>query len=308
MKPIRLPCHIILPATYDDSLSYYEQVCRLVEKVNETIEALNDVQAKYTEILSYYENIGEIIETTIDAKYAELKADVERELAETETRLNAKMAEVLNKVNSLESLVTTFYENSKAYTDTSVSASEARLRGEINELIGQINLELDEIRKEIADGMKLVKVYNPTTGFKSDIETCLSDIYEAARVNEGLSVSEYSGYGLTVNEYSAYGMSVEEYAMIGKKVIEHFYKWFFNPFTGLKNTVANIASWCATETCGTYTVSEYDALNLSVTDYEALDYTVRKYLEVNRANRQVLTLNGNGLTSNQYDSIGVTNL
>lgn len=40
--PLRFWCQQILPAVYDDSLSYYEAVCRLGDKVNEVITILND--------------------------------------------------------------------------------------------------------------------------------------------------------------------------------------------------------------------------------------------------------------------------
>ena len=35
-------CQKILPLSYDDSLSYYEQVCKLVDKMNEIINAINN--------------------------------------------------------------------------------------------------------------------------------------------------------------------------------------------------------------------------------------------------------------------------
>lgn len=40
--PLRFWCQQILPAVYDDSLSYYEAVCRLGDKVNEVIKILNE--------------------------------------------------------------------------------------------------------------------------------------------------------------------------------------------------------------------------------------------------------------------------
>lgn len=38
----RWTCQKVLPASYDDSLSYYEQLCKLTEKMNEIIEAINN--------------------------------------------------------------------------------------------------------------------------------------------------------------------------------------------------------------------------------------------------------------------------
>lgn len=42
MDKILYPCGVkILPLTYDDSLSYYEQVCKLTTKMNEIIDFIN---------------------------------------------------------------------------------------------------------------------------------------------------------------------------------------------------------------------------------------------------------------------------
>lgn len=37
-------CHKVLPASFDDSLSYYEVVCKLTDKVNEIIATYDDLQ------------------------------------------------------------------------------------------------------------------------------------------------------------------------------------------------------------------------------------------------------------------------
>ncbi len=42
MDKVFIPCSAkILPLSYDDSLSYYEQVCKLTGKVNEIIDFIN---------------------------------------------------------------------------------------------------------------------------------------------------------------------------------------------------------------------------------------------------------------------------
>ena len=52
-------CIKILPLVYDDSLSYYEQLCKLTSKMNEIIEFVNG-------------NITENIQKYIDEKFNEL--------------------------------------------------------------------------------------------------------------------------------------------------------------------------------------------------------------------------------------------
>ena len=42
LKPFKFWCQKALPLIYDDSLSYYEVLCKLTEKVNEVIERINE--------------------------------------------------------------------------------------------------------------------------------------------------------------------------------------------------------------------------------------------------------------------------
>lgn len=39
-------CHKVLPASFDDSLSYYEVICKLTDKINEVIDFTDSVQAQ----------------------------------------------------------------------------------------------------------------------------------------------------------------------------------------------------------------------------------------------------------------------
>ena len=42
MDKVSIPCSAkVLPLSYDDSLSYYEQVCKLTNKMNEIISVIN---------------------------------------------------------------------------------------------------------------------------------------------------------------------------------------------------------------------------------------------------------------------------
>ena len=57
MDKVFIPCNAkILPLTYDDSLSYYEQLCKLTNKMNEIVEFING-------------NLSEIIQNYIDEKF-----------------------------------------------------------------------------------------------------------------------------------------------------------------------------------------------------------------------------------------------
>lgn len=60
-------CQKVLPLTYDNSLSYYEQLCKTTHKINEVIAFIND---DITKTLEAYidEHFNEIM---IDATYIE---------------------------------------------------------------------------------------------------------------------------------------------------------------------------------------------------------------------------------------------
>lgn len=60
MDKVFIPCSAkILPVSYDDSLSYYEQLCKLTSKTNEIVEFINS-------------NFSEAIQNYIDKKFNDL--------------------------------------------------------------------------------------------------------------------------------------------------------------------------------------------------------------------------------------------
>ena len=59
-------CQKILPLTYDDSLSYYEAVCKLTSKMNEIIKAIDD-------------NLEDMIRSQLDNLFINAMYDAETE-------------------------------------------------------------------------------------------------------------------------------------------------------------------------------------------------------------------------------------
>lgn len=56
ITPFRYWCHKVLPLVYDDSLSYYELLCKVVEKLNEVIELTDETKAIVDELKNYVDN------------------------------------------------------------------------------------------------------------------------------------------------------------------------------------------------------------------------------------------------------------
>ena len=56
---LRFWCQKILPLVYDDSLSYYETLCKLTATLNEVIETINNIP-EYIQSLDYDEKLKKI--------------------------------------------------------------------------------------------------------------------------------------------------------------------------------------------------------------------------------------------------------
>lgn len=56
ITPFRYWCHKVLPLVYDDSLSYYELLCKVVEKLNEVIGLTDETKKIVDELKNYVDN------------------------------------------------------------------------------------------------------------------------------------------------------------------------------------------------------------------------------------------------------------
>ena len=54
LTPFRYICQMVLPAVYDDSLSYYELLCKVIKKLNEVIELNNEQSEAYNELYKLF--------------------------------------------------------------------------------------------------------------------------------------------------------------------------------------------------------------------------------------------------------------
>lgn len=63
-------CYKVLPLVYDDSLSYYEQLCKVVGKLNEIIDVADKFSEQYQEIQDAIAELQNQIDE-IDTSYIE---------------------------------------------------------------------------------------------------------------------------------------------------------------------------------------------------------------------------------------------
>lgn len=56
LQPFRYWCQKVLPLVYDDSLSYYEMLCKVVDYLNKTMEDVTNLHAAYVQLQNYVNN------------------------------------------------------------------------------------------------------------------------------------------------------------------------------------------------------------------------------------------------------------
>ena len=61
LKPFRHWCQKVLPLVYDDSLSYYELLCKVVDYLNKTMEDVDNFNTDMTSLYDTYEQLQEYV-------------------------------------------------------------------------------------------------------------------------------------------------------------------------------------------------------------------------------------------------------
>lgn len=74
MKPFGFWCQKVLPLVYDDSLSYYEVLCKVRDKLNEVISSYNDTDARFAQLQAEIDTINQWI-SNFDTRYIKKLVD-----------------------------------------------------------------------------------------------------------------------------------------------------------------------------------------------------------------------------------------
>lgn len=71
-QPLYFYCQKVLPAVIDDSLSYYEVLCKLREKTNELIGTVNEDSSTLESVVSNLNEVKNLLDDVASGKYADL--------------------------------------------------------------------------------------------------------------------------------------------------------------------------------------------------------------------------------------------
>lgn len=119
LKPFRFWCQKVLPTVYDDTLSYYELLCKTVDYLNKTTSNVDELETIVTDLKNYVDNyfanldVQEEINNKLDA----MVADGTFDKIINETIFNDLNNKVDNAVEITNNLINSS-ERERVYTQT----------------------------------------------------------------------------------------------------------------------------------------------------------------------------------------------
>lgn len=294
-----------IKAIIDELASYYETVDHLQD----------EVAALHNEVNTYSGRISDLESTVviIQHRITEIEADLIKLIhdeANTRKAVDDDLQNQINQIkhaisdiNTLRAYIDAVYKSLRQYVDSSISLSEHKLYFYINEKVGELQREIDEIHEMLLH--VAINVYNHAAyAYAPDgrIDFDLNNKLLYQHLGNNLSAEQYCKLGLTADEYAAFNLTADEYLVYGRERLH--YDYVYMPVAGVKQDHSVALSECINYALGTMSASEYAALDLDADAYATLNLSAYDYLRLNTdltiGNRVVYRPDGTGITADQY--------
>lgn len=233
-------CQRIIPLVFDNSLSYYEALCKVSEKLNEVIDALNE----------YGDNLKDYVDQRYNQLLAEVTATINAYQAQTDSKLNGMQnqidgieSSVNDKISQLERDVDNKINQLETDVKNSIAQSEANVKQQIAEMTAYVTAQISIINLKLAQNLQqsfnytdvqiqklkdsipdltTVWVYSPATGNLVKIQDALYEMYDNLRCC-ALTAWEYDTLLLEAQRYDNLKLTAFEYDMYAKSKLWYFY-------------------------------------------------------------------------------------
>ena len=154
ISSFRFWCQKVLPAVYDDSLSYYELLCKVVAKLNEVIKSQNGTNEHVTELAQQFEQLKNNLQGTIESE------------AEKVVDNYVKSNNLVKSINGITAVGAT--------GEVTLQASDVGAIANVNDSVKENNIQDGAVTaNKLAPGAVPVKSVNGKTG---EVQITASDI------------------------------------------------------------------------------------------------------------------------------------
>lgn len=242
---VRLLCRKVLPAVYDESLSYLEGLSKLTHKLNETIEsvnALNDNVDALNDSVTDLNSRVEAVEGVVGTFIQQMQEAFDELAREQDAKVDAKLAEVDVKLEDVDARVTALEQS----IDAKFAEFEAKINKSIEELTKIVTEQIEiiqhlyqtfeadmkayvdeELQKALDQIPDLTNIYviDPTTGKLEKVQKALHNVMIFNAYN-ALTIDEFNALGMTVNGLNSIivksipkGMTIREWLHDAKRIL-----------------------------------------------------------------------------------------
>ena len=195
MGYINFWCQKVIPLVFDDSLSYYEAICKFMQKLNEVISALNnnaecidELQGKYIILQNNFD--------ALEVKWQEFKTEITTREENFETRIN-------NEFTTFKNYVENYLNNIDVQSYVNIKIDQLAESGYFTTLLTNLGFNPDNY---LAKNNTTVYVptddYNPATKKYVDEHSSQGVVYSAGNgikiQNDTISSTNYKA----INNYS----------------------------------------------------------------------------------------------------------
>lgn len=211
-------CQRVLPTVFDESLSYYEKVCKLEYEINQLIDDYNKFgETVTTEINKFEEDVNaeiERFETDITNQFNQFKTDITSQINEFITNVtnivNAFKDEVNQKLADQDADIAAFKEQiTQQQTDfeSSINSQITTFKSEVNQIIEEakddigavIDGFISEVNKQLSEFQTAIN--NIPTQITSGIQTefqnqrpgMITDVTNAVKSDTVMSLNTLKG-------------------------------------------------------------------------------------------------------------------
>lgn len=206
MGYINFWCQKVIPLVFDDSLSYYEAICKFMQKLNEVISALNNNAECIDELQDKYI----ILQRNFDAlevKWEEFKTYIENEFNTFKTEITTKEENfettINNEFNTFKTYVENYLNNIDVQSYVNIKIDQLAESGYFSTLLTNLGFNPDNyLAKNNTTVYVPTNDYNPATKKYVDEHSSEGTVYTAGNgieiQNNTISSTNYKA----INNYS----------------------------------------------------------------------------------------------------------
>lgn len=275
---VRVLCHKVLPAVYDESLSYLEQISKLAYKLNETIDGVNalndnvqvlndsvtDLNERVTAVEGEISGFEEEVNRRVDELEIALTAKIDTSVAEMEAKVDEKLEsvdvkidEIDNRVNELDeyvhSTIDSITRDVMILVNTEIQRIQELYSSFEDDMKQYVEDKVNEVIKNIPD-LTNIYVNSPASGRLVKVQVALDEVFDFHLYN-ALSCDEYNSFAFTCNQLNTLvvkhvkrGFTVREWLHDAKKLlieqvpVEKVIDWV-HPHSIVRNVLTGALDW-----------------------------------------------------------------